>query len=128
MNVWFQDKQVAARTTSTELSPLPLGSEESGLIRITFCEPVAIVPKLLEMDGGVVPVLASPRLGNEGFSWIVYKNEQFQQLSPSAALDKLRKLGFKWIIVPFYGNDHFVRGCLGLRPVYQDQWLQAFAL
>ena len=47
---------------------------------------------------------------------------------PDEASTALRDLGFSSIIVPFYGNPHFVREGLHLRPVYQDRWLQAYPL
>ena len=47
---------------------------------------------------------------------------------PDEAATALRDLGFSSIIVPFYGNPHFVREGLHLRPVYQDRWLQAYPL
>ena len=40
----------------------------------------------------------------------------------------LRERGFDWIVVPFYGNDFFVRRRLGLSPVYEDRWLAAYSL
>ena len=47
---------------------------------------------------------------------------------PNEAATALWDLGFSSIIVPFYGNPHFVREGLRLRPVYQDRWLQAYSL
>ena len=47
---------------------------------------------------------------------------------PDEAAAALWDLGFSLIIVPFYGNPHFVREGLCLRPVYQDRWIQAYSL
>ena len=80
-----------------------------------------------ELAGGVTPLADIYRTGSEGFTWAFYTNLA-TPLSPEQAVDSLRGLGFGRIIVPFYGNPHFVREVLRLRPFYQDRWLQAYSL
>ena len=80
-----------------------------------------------ELAGGVTPLADIYRTGSEGFTWAFYTNLA-TPLSPEQAVDSLRGLGFGRIIVPFYGNPHFVREGLHLRPVYQDRWLQVYSL
>ena len=80
-----------------------------------------------ELAGGVTPLADIYRTGSEGFTWAFYTN-LVTPLSPEQAVDSLRDLGFGRIIVPFYGNPHFVREGLHLRPVYQDRWLQVYSL
>ena len=64
----------------------------------------------------------------EGFTWVCYPNVVSFPRPPDEAATALRDLGFSSIIVPFYGNPHFVREGLHLRPVYQDRWLQVYSL
>ena len=78
--------------------------------------------------GGVRPRVDIHGSGEEGFTWVCYPNIVSFPRPPDEASTALRDLGFSSIIVPFYGNPHFVREGLHLRPVYQDRWLQAYPL
>ena len=78
--------------------------------------------------GGVRPRVDIHGSGEEGFTWVCYPNIVSFPRPPDEAATALRDLGFSSIIVPFYGNPHFVREGLHLRPVYQDRWLQAYPL
>ena len=78
--------------------------------------------------GGVRPRVDIHGSREEGFTWVCYPNIVSFPRPPDEAATALRDLGFSSIIVPFYGNPHFVREGLRLRPVYQDRWLQAYSL
>ena len=78
--------------------------------------------------GGVKPRVDIDGSGEEGFTWVCYPNIVSFPRLPNEAVTALWDLGFSSIIVPFYGNPHFVREGLRLRPVYQDRWLQAYSL
>ena len=78
--------------------------------------------------GGVKPRVDIDGSGEEGFTWVCYPNIVSFPRLPNEAATALWDLGFSSIIVPFYGNPHFVREGLRLRPVYQDRWLQAYSL
>ena len=69
--------------------------------------------------GGVKPRVDIDGSGEEGFTWVCYPNIVSFPRLPNEAATALWDLGFSSIIVPFYGNPHFVREGLRLRPVYQ---------
>jgi len=73
------------------------------------------------------PILPTVRIPLEktGITCLVYPDAV---VNPSPAADDLARIkgeGFDWIIVPFYGNDHYVRA-MGLEPEYRDRWLAAY--
>ncbi|RPI27318.1 MAG: hypothetical protein EHM61_08860 [Acidobacteria bacterium] len=72
----------------------------------------------------ILPTVRVP-LQPTGITCIFYPNTDSDSPDSSAS-ERIRAEGFDWIIVPFYGNDHYVRVALGLRPVYQDRWLSAY--
>lgn len=73
------------------------------------------------------PVTEIPNSSRQGLTCIVFEN-----ISPGPGSESLTahlaRLGFHWVIVPYYGNDHFVRQGLKLKPFYQDRRLQAYRL
>ena len=79
-------------------------------------------------ESGVRPLVDIHRSGEEGFTWVCYPNIAPLPRLPDEAVAALWDLGSSLIIVPFYGNPHFVREGLRLRPVYQDRWIQAYSL
>ncbi len=75
----------------------------------------------------VDPILPTVRipLQKTGATCLVYPNAAVESSAAAEDLARIKKEGFAWIIVPFYGNDHYVRA-MGLEPVYRDRWLAAF--
>jgi hypothetical protein len=63
-----------------------------------------------------------------GLTHLFYANTPESSIDAPLAVARLQQMGFEWIVVPFYGNDHFVRESLKLRPFFQDRWLEAFSL
>jgi len=74
----------------------------------------------------VEPYVSSAR--ESGFFWVIYRIDDSPGPPPDTTLAALRQFGFRWIILPFYGNDHLLQTRLGLKPVYTDRWIQAFDL
>jgi hypothetical protein len=79
-------------------------------------------------DSLVRPILPTVRIPLEktGMTCLVYPNALVDS-SVAADLERIKQEGFDWIIVPFYGNDHYVRA-MGLKPTYRDRWLSAYRL
>ncbi len=76
--------------------------------------------------GAARPILPTVRipLAKTGITCLVYPDALVDS-SAAADLERVKQEGFDWIIVPFYGNDHYVRA-MGLEPAYRDRWLSAF--
>ncbi|MFB3905930.1 MAG: hypothetical protein ACE15E_20985 [Acidobacteriota bacterium] len=85
-----------------------------------------------EVGGGpeeiAQPILPTVRIPLErtGITCIVYPDAAVAA-AVAADLARIKAQGFDWIIVPFYGNDHYVRA-MGLKPSYRDRWLSAYRL
>jgi len=71
----------------------------------------------------ILPTVRIP-LEKKGITCLVYRNAPVES-SVAADLARIKNEGFDWIVVPFYGNDHYVRA-MGLEPAYRDRWLSAF--
>lgn len=92
----------------------------------------------LELSGEPLPIPSPDRLRVEpylpmagatnGFFCVVYPNVSAAALPPAETNAFLHSLGFAWVVVPFYGNDHYLRDVLGWTPAYEDQWLAAWRL
>jgi len=75
------------------------------------------------------PILPTVRIPLErtGITCLVYRNAPVDSSRAADDLGRIGREGFEWIIVPFYGNDHYVRA-MGLEPAYRDRWLSAYAV
>jgi hypothetical protein len=72
----------------------------------------------------LIPTVRLP-MRNVGLTSVLYRDFPDATFNP-ASLTEIRRQKFDWVIVPFYGNDHYVRSALGLKPEYSDRWLEAF--
>lgn len=102
------------------------GMKDPSLVRLTL-DGVDLSAEAGATDE-ILPVTEIAFSSRTGFTWVFYPRAPVSQVNPVTALSDLRRLGFGWLVVPFYGNDHFIREGLGLEPVYEDVWLQAYRL
>ncbi|MEE8586393.1 MAG: hypothetical protein V3T83_16225 [Acidobacteriota bacterium] len=76
----------------------------------------------------VVPEVEIPQAPDQGFSWIFHQHAAEGRLDAEQAVGQLSRLGFEWIVVPYYGTTHYVEKSLQLRPSYEDKWLRAYRI
>ncbi|MBN2432172.1 MAG: hypothetical protein JXQ27_11895 [Acidobacteria bacterium] len=76
---------------------------------------------------GIRPYFADPP-ASEGLFCVLYPYESPSAPDAETMRRMLRQAGFRWIIVPFYGNSHYVETILELTPAYEDHLLTAYRL
>jgi len=118
----------------------PIARDDLFVVRLDLSAgdiPVQEVPVRISIDGKEItkgvediarPILPTVRIPLEktGITCLVYPDAPVDS-SVAPDLARIRSEGFDWIIVPFYGNDHYVRA-MGLAPTYRDRWLTAFEI
>ena len=72
--------------------------------------------------------ITGPKIESEGLTCLFYTNVTEPLDDAQEAIGNLIKMGFGWVVVPFYVTDHFIRTSLQLEPFYGDRWLRAYRL
>jgi hypothetical protein len=86
-----------------------------------------VIDEKTDLVEGILPTVRLP-IERKGVTCLFYRDVTGTKHEGIEALEQIRSAGFRWIVVPFYGNDRYVREVLGLTAAHRDRWLSAFEI